>query len=433
MTNKADQLADPDQLRQLCGLQFLVALFALAQIGTSFKLWLPQSVFPQVPLISGFVWPNTVAWILMGLMVLGLLGQLMDSLRGDPSKRFSLLFLLAAGSLLLEDQHRWQPWMIQYIWISLLILIGPPRRTLTLVIILTTSLYVYSAISKANLMFLEQHGQVILSGLFRSLSLELNRFPETIQRVMIATFPMGECFIAVGLLIPRTRRLAACLAMLMHGLLILTFSSRGLNHEWSVMLWNSFFLLQAFWLWCLPKQVVLKKNETSKSSQRRFDYALICVGLFLWSFPLLRLTGHLDQWLGWSLYSPRAVVVRVLLAKPPTQISEDFPPFTSDPYRWIEGDAGPLVFVSDRWSISQLHVPLNPEPRLEVAVAWALCEKYNCWSDLSVVVEQRNLMSPTDRQAEQFTAQAELEELRQRFLLPTQPNHRFFENNGQNQ
>lgn len=226
MTNKADQPADPDQLRQLCGLQFLVALFALAQIGTSFKLWLPQSVFPQVPLISGFVWPNTVAWILMGLMVLGLLGQLMDSLRGDPSKRFSLLFLLAAGSLLLEDQHRWQPWMIQYIWISLLILIGPPRRTLTLVIILTTSLYVYSAISKANLMFLEQHGQVILSGLFRSLSLELNRFPETIQRVMIATFPMGECFIAVGLLIPRTRRLAACLAMLMHGLLILTFSSR---------------------------------------------------------------------------------------------------------------------------------------------------------------------------------------------------------------
>jgi hypothetical protein len=433
VTNYPNQQADSDQLRQLYGLQFLVALFALAQIGTSYQLWLPQSQFPQVPVIHGFVWPGALAWTLLGVMVLGLLGQLIDSLRGQLSKRFSLLFLLSAGSLLLEDQHRAQPWMIHYLWISLWILIGPPRRTLTLVLVLTTSLYAYSAISKANFMFLEQHGQVILSGLFRSLSLDLNRIPETIRRLLIAIFPVGEFLLAIGLLILGTRRLAACLSLIMHGLLILTFSSRGLNHEWSVLLWNGFFLFQAFWLWCLPKQVLQLKNDVPESSQLRYDKLLICWIVFFWSFPLLRLTGHLDQWLGWSLYSPRAVVVRVLLAKPPTQIADNFPPFTNDPYRWIEGDAGPLVFVSDRWSINQLHVPLNPEPRLEIAVAWALCEKYNCWEDLIVVVEQRNLMSPTDRKAEQFTGQTELKELRRQFLLPTQSNHRFLDNNGQHQ
>ena len=429
MKNELDKQPIDGELRRLCGLQLLVALFAAAQIGTSFRLWTPQSEFPQVPVIQGFVWPDFMAWLLLSGVGIAIVGQFVGACRGTASRWAALMFLLTTGGLLLEDQHRAQPWMIHYLWISVLILIGRPRRTLTLVLTLTASLYVYSAISKANLMFLEQHGQVILSGLFRSLSLDLDRIPEAIRRLLIAGFPVGECMIAVGLLIPRTRQLAAFVAMIMHGLLILTFSSRGLNHEWSVLLWNGFFLTQALLLWVIPERHRKSDQVISLTSPHRRDWIKRSMVVLLWSFPILRLTGHLDQWVGWSLYSPREVVVRDFLKEPPDQIDKEFPDFTSAPYQWIQGEAGPLAFVSDRWSIAELHVPLNPEPRIEFAVAWALCEKYDCWDQLTLVVERRDLMSTTERESEQFSGRAELEELSRQFHLPTQSNHRFLDGN----
>ena len=96
-----------------------------------------------------------------------------------------------------------------------------------LVLMLTSSLYFFSALSKCNLMFLEQHGQVILAGLFKSLGLDLGRIPENLRRLLIAGFPLGEMLIAVGLLFDQWRRLASMAALLMHSLLIVTFSPLG--------------------------------------------------------------------------------------------------------------------------------------------------------------------------------------------------------------
>jgi hypothetical protein len=399
-------------------LQSLIALAAAVCVGTSIQLWTPQRLFPQIPLISGFAWPDFFAWGILGLLLVSLAWLLICAVFGRSGRLPAVIFILTALGLLLEDQHRAQPWMLQFLWLSLFVAIGPPRRTLLLVVMLTSSLYFYSAISKCNLMFLEQHGQVILGGLFKSLGLNPGLVPENLRRILIAGFPLGELLIAVGLLVGKTRRRAACLAVFMHGLLILIFSPRGLNHEWGVLIWNGFFLLQAVCLWVFATPAE-ENNESSR------DWIGLAIAAGLWLFPLLRFSGHLDQWAGWSLYSPRADVVRIYLAVPPAQIDAGFPDFTAERYQLIRGDAGPLEFLPDRWSIAATHVPLNPESRLELAVARSLCETYGVWDQIAVVHETRDLMDPDERVTQSYRKREALAAFAEEFALPTMANRRF--------
>lgn len=401
-------------------LHALIAVAAATCVGTSFGLWTPQRQFPQIPLIPDFAWPDLVAWGMLGLLLVSLLWLLASAFSRRGGKLPAVTFLLSSVGLLLEDQHRAQPWMLHFLWLSLFVAIGPPRRTLTLVVMLTSGLYFYSAISKCNLMFFEQHGQVILGGMFKSVGFTPGMLPETLRRVLIAGFPLGELLIAGALLFRKTRRGAACLAVFMHGLLILIFSPRGLNHEWGVLIWNGFFLLQAVSLWVFAARAEAEHNH--KPSR---DWAGIAVATGLWLFPLLRFTGHLDQWAGWSLYSPRSDVVRIYLAVPPDEIDAEFPGFTSARYQLIKGDARPVEFVPDRWSIAATRVPLNPEARLELAVARSLCEKYDAWDEVAVVHERRDLMNPEDRVTRYYQGREELAAFAGQFALPTTANRRF--------
>lgn len=414
--------SDQAELNRTRRLQGLVAIAAAACVGTSFRLWTPQRLFPQIPLISGFAWPDFLAWGMLGTLLISLAWLLASAVSGRSGKLPSVVFILTAVSLLLEDQHRAQPWMLHFLWLSLFVAIGPSRRILLLTVTLTSSLYCYSAISKCNLMFLEQHGQVILEGLFKSLGLNSKLLPEYLRRALIAGFPLGELLIAAGLLFRKTRRWAACLAVVMHGLLILIFSPWGLNHEWGVLIWNGFFLWLAVCLWMFA-------GRTEATENNRFSRDGIGFGIAagLWLFPLLRFTGQLDQWAGWSLYSPRAEVVRIYLTVPPAGIDPGFPDFTSERYQLIRGDTGPAEFLPDRWSIAVSHVPLNPEARLELAVARSLCERYDAWDHIAVLHETRDLMHPEERDIQSYRGREAIAAFAEQFTLPTTANRRFVE------
>lgn len=410
----------PVDLSRARRLQVLLAIAAAACLGTSFQLWTPQRVFPQIPLSPNFAWPDFFAWGLLGLLLISLAWLLAGAVFGRIGKLPAPILLLSAAGLLLEDQHRAQPWLLHFLWLSLFAAIGPPRRTLMLALILTSSLYFYSSVSKCNVMFLEQHGQVILGGLFKSLGLNLRLIPENLRRVLIAGFPVGELLIALGLLSRKTRRTAAYLAVVMHGLLIVIFSPLGLNHEWGVLIWNGFFLLQAVCLWMFAARVDVEEDTVSSR-----DWIGIAIAAGLWLFPIVRFTGHLDQWAGWSLYSPRADVVRIYLTDPPAEIDAGFPDFTSERYQLIRGDTGPVEFLPDRWSLAVMHVPLNPEARLELAVARSLCAKYDAWDQVVVVHETRDLMHPEDRVAQSYQGREEIDAFAQQFKLSTMANRRF--------
>ncbi|MBD3673506.1 MAG: hypothetical protein HUJ26_08260 [Planctomycetaceae bacterium] len=355
------------------------------------------------------------------------MGVSLNAFRQRVRRWPALLFLMTAGALLLEDQHRLQPWMIFNLWLFLIISLGKPRRILKLIPILTASLYVYSALSKCNLMFLEQHGLIILGGLLRALHLDPAQLSTAAKNVLISSFPIAEMLIGAGLLFARTRRLSAVMAMIMHALLLLTFSSRGLNHEWSVSLWNVFFLLQAFGLWVLPESFFGVRTAAKVDDRETATSGWILIGMsvVIWGFPLIRFSGHLDQWMGWSLYSPRHKVVRILLRTSPDKIDSEFPPFTKSAYRWVGGETGPLTFLSDRWSLSELHVPLNPEARMEFAVAFSLCERFDCWDQLAIEVETRNLMAPDKRETRRYVGREQFSQLAQEYRLPVRPNARF--------
>jgi hypothetical protein len=142
-------------------------------------------------------------------------------------------------------------------------------------------------------------------------------------------------------------------------------------------------------------------------------------------FPLGRFVGLLDEWMGWSLYSPRSEVVQIELLRPANDISPAFPDLTRKKFGLVKGDAVSEEFAADRWSLEQLKVPLNPEARLEYAVALALCERFDAWESLAVSIEHRSLFDPTDRKKEVLRGKQEIERYAAEFYFNTQPGPRF--------
>ena len=81
---------------------------------SSFRLWTPQSVFPQIPLLPDFAFPDALAWGALSLVIVALCWLLISSLAVRGAKVPTILFILSAMALLLEDQHRAQPWILHF-------------------------------------------------------------------------------------------------------------------------------------------------------------------------------------------------------------------------------------------------------------------------------------------------------------------------------
>lgn len=401
-------------------LQVLLALFLGGLIACSWPLWTPQSHFPQIPLKPGFVWTDGGAWTWLGVFGLGCLLLLAGSFRHRQSRIGGLLLLTAGLALILEDQHRAQPWLVQSLWLGFLIFLMPQHRLRTAVTLLTASIYFYSAISKANPLFLEHHGKLLLEGLLRVVKLEPSRLTDSARYHLPYLFPAVELCIAIGLLWSKSRQLAATLAMVMHFLLIAVFSPWGLDHEWGVIVWNGMFVALAMWIWTRPDEIIPPKLKWDLPT---ILFVTTCTIIVV--FPLGRFVGVVDEWMGWSLYSPRSKVVQIELLRPASEISPGFPHQTRKKFGLVQGDAVAEVLAADRWSLEQLKAPLNPQPRLEYAVALALCERFDAWESVAVSVEHRSLFNPSDREKEVLRGKAQIEQYASGFYFNTKPGPRF--------
>ncbi|MCH7988042.1 MAG: hypothetical protein IID46_02705, partial [Planctomycetes bacterium] len=226
-------------------LRRLIALFGLLLLSATWKLWTPQTLFPQVSFFRWAGWlPVWCEWLGFGVMIVSLLVVLCKRSPGNGWRYGLMTFAFAAVGMIVIDQHRFQPWMYQFVVLSLVLASVPARHALVLARLIVISLYFHSAVSKFDFSFLEINGQELLSGLLGVVNRSAETFSPSMRRAAAGLFPVGELLVAVTLCNSRLRLFGLFLSLMMHVLLFAALGPWGLNHRPGVLLWNLFFIGQ---------------------------------------------------------------------------------------------------------------------------------------------------------------------------------------------
>lgn len=376
--------------RRCALLQRLVAIFAGALFASTWSLWHVDAGSIQIPWLRALCEvPRGVDAYALGVLGLGLLGLL---LRPQPSRwgTLSLLLVFAGlGTLTALDQHRLQPWVWQFLLFAAVFLTLRSSAALSSWRWITVSIYVYSAISKLDAAYLDEHGKFLLDAMLRGAGLELPFWTPAARRLLPMAFPIGELTIAGLLLIPATRRIGLAASVVMHALLMWTLGA-VLGHEWGVVLWNGFFIAQNCVLFGsrtarsaakppAPSDDVYRiiidppSSPPKAGSPKRPERAsvlgvLVTIAAIL--LPALERVGCWDHWPAWAVYSSRPEIVRVDLLAETVELPEEFRPYVSQQDEF----AGTRLLNFDDWSYATRHCPIYPQLRYRIALARAVLE-----------------------------------------------------------
>lgn len=432
---------------QLRLLKTNLGIFALALLGTTWRLWTPQTRFPQIPL---FDWvsalPAGIDWLtfltmlitaasLLLFSVLPLCLKIADREPGANWQRScGLLFLSAYAVSVLFDQHRLQPWTYQYALGFLLLTCLQPPRAIRLLRLFVISIYLYSAFSKCDASFVQTLGRQLAEGLFSALGISTAFWsPETLGWIA-ATFPVGELLVAGGLFFRRTRKVALVAAIGMHVCLMLAIGPWGLNHYRGVLIWNIYFIIQDLLLFTVNP--TLDRPRTAKDSDQLLQESLAPQRvsgfervplLLVWLAivaPLFEPTGYFDHWPAWGLYASRHDRVVLLVDEQArAELPASLQPFVDGPQplsNWCR------VRV-ERWSLAELGAPLYPQARFQLGVAIAVGRMLEQAPETDAAPRVKILFEGAagrwtgKRKVSEYTGLNEMEALGSRFWLNTSP------------
>jgi len=352
-------------------LQRGMAFFTACLMLSVWPLWTENSPeFVQIPWLS--VLCHVPGWVDRGLLT-GVLGGISLLLfgRGDGrSQRIGCgLFVISLGGLVLLDQHRFQPWVCQFLIYGVLACIANGPQILKSWRVIVLSIYFWSAISKLDAAFLASHGQLLLSGILQPLGVETSFWSEQTRQGMALLFPVGELLVALLLLSRRLRIWGLAGSAVMHLVLIWTLGF-GLHHEWSVLIWNLFFIVQnliVFGPWAFTAHFATPAlmQEQFWTQQRMLTLITFMAALY----PALELIGYCDHWPAWAVYSSRPAMVKVSLeAAAAEQLPARLKPFLGTPLPLDDR----IPFSLDAWSFQTCRCPVYPQLRYRLALLQGL-------------------------------------------------------------
>jgi hypothetical protein len=360
----ASSTIDANHRSCLPSLSRLLAIGLLVLVAATWKLWTPQTVFPQVPLIRAACnWPAWLDWCCLSVLVGCSLVLLIMSRPAVVGRWASAGVAISWAGFFLLDQNRLQPWAWQFFLLAILICLADDATARRGWAWLVISIYFWSAVSKLDYAFFHEQGPALLGGLKRAIGLHgiPNRWTATLDIAGAVGIALGELSVAALLAWPRTRRLGLWAATVMHGALLLALGPLGLNHSAGVLIWNVFFIAQDWLLFSPDRSSPASRMEpgSSRSWRAKVAIATIMVAV-LW--PALEPIGLCDHWLAWAVYSARPGR---------TEIIEG------------EGFDARKVNVTE-WSLSELAVPANPQLRFRVGVALSLRSRFSDPGSMSV-------------------------------------------------
>jgi hypothetical protein len=354
----------------------VVGLATAAMLGLSWPLWVEHGSFPRVPFVV--VVPalgGPASWVCFGALIASVLFAVLPTAwRGWLCLSLALLI-----ALILQDQHRFQPWAYQY-GMTGLFLAGLPRdEGLRLSRWWFISIYFHSGLSKLDLSFTEELGSVFLATLLGPLGIDPGPWPVSWRAAAALAMPLGELAVALALLDPGTRRLGRIGALAMHGLLLGVLGPFGLRHGVIVLVWN---VAMAVEVW-----IAFGPEMTSGAKTNRRGWVSRAVGLIFWAGVLLPFGerfGVCDAWPSHALYSSHIERLRVSIHE---SEQERFPP---EVWRHLrpegEGDGPWHMLDLTGWSREVRGTPVYPQNRACLGLAEALTARYGGRGLVRVVV-----------------------------------------------
>lgn len=343
-------------------------------VGVTWRLWLSPSEFPQVPLLRfAIALPTVFDRSALALLLASTVGSLVAGPAGLQRWRH-LSLLVSVGCLMIlfvTNQHRLQPWAFQISWVLLAIALCRAVIALRMLRVFVVSIYFFSGLSKIDYQFVYTTGREFLDGLVGLVGLSIELWPESLKIAVTLSFPVVEVFIAAALVARRTRTLAVLLAIGMHVTLFVLLGPLGLGHQPGVLLWNLVSAALVGLLFWKGPNAAGDSGIPADAPPRRYRLQPLAVGMLcvVSAAPLLEPLGRYDHWLAWGLYAPHNSRVRMLVDE---RAAEQLPDSLRAHLQPIAGD-WPAVYVPlDRWSIDCLSVPIYPQARFQVGVAFAV-------------------------------------------------------------
>ncbi|WP_157605875.1 hypothetical protein [Schlesneria paludicola] len=368
----------------------LLAAGFLGLIASTWPLWTPQSAFPEVPLfrVAGRL-HAAVDWAFL-YVLLAAQGSLLVAPRIRYRRVVTLISMGCTLGLVCIDQHRLQPWAWQFILVSLVLSAADAstaRRAWRWIVI---GIYVWSAWSKLDYGFTQQHGPFLLDGLLKSIGLKtgIQSWSAAARSIISAAIPCAELSIAVSLAWPRTRRVAIYGAAIMHLTLLMALGPWGHNHQPGVLLWNVFFLVQNALLFrqsppATPTETPGALSQPAQSASvwgNRFAWGVVILAM-IW--PVTEPFGLCDHWPAWAVYAAKPERVTISID------SDEQSRFPAAMERYFGDDIvehGWTPMRLDRWSLDAVRCPIYPQDRFQVGVALGMAEEFHL-STLRIVIE----------------------------------------------
>lgn len=359
----------------------LLAVGLLALVAATWKLWTPQDVFPQVPLIRAACdWPGWFDWVCLSVLVASSLTLLLVARRGWWGRAACIAMAVSLAGFFVLDQHRLQPWAWQFFLLAVLLSLADDNTARRGWRWLVIGIYFWSAVSKLDYTFFHEQGPALLGGLKQAIGLRgmPNRWTEALDIAGSVGIVLGELGVAVLLAWPRARWLGLWTATIMHVTLLAALGPFGLNHSLGVLLWNVFFIAQNWLLFREAAASHLPSSDTDfvqvrswlrdlviwpSSRPNRLALGVITAAM---TWPVLEPFGYCDHWQAWAVYSARAENCFFKLKDTRGVDARDIAHRFF--YSWL--DMG-------NWSLRALGVPMNPQARIQIGVAIAFCDRFD--------------------------------------------------------
>lgn len=357
---------DRREKRQFARFRAVLALATLAMVVLSWPLWAGGDEFPRVPFVAG--WPEP-SGRLAGALAAILLGALGLVALGRGGRWDWLTSVVAATWLILGDQGRLQPWMQQYLSISLAALFARHDLTLTFGRWYVIILYAASGLSKLDAAFVDELGGAFLDTLGHLLGLEPLGWSPPARMAAILAMPLGEVAVAFALATPGLRGWGLAGSAMQHLATIAVLGPWGLNHSAIVLAWNGAFLLEN----CILFGPNAGPAPPSPAAGRAAAVAVIVL-------VMAERWGWVDSWPAHALYASHAERSAVLWpgsdadALPP-EVRLRLGPADADGYRRLDLTA---------WSRARRGVPVYPQNRVACGIAEALATRHPPVSGLPV-------------------------------------------------
>lgn len=355
-------------------------------LAATYRLWFPLGEYPAVAM---FGWVNPLPiWAGWTALIGSVTGAICVIARPRSASSGWWLVALSLTLGFLIDQHRLQPWAYQTAIYACVFASMPPAMAKRMLIPLAASVYIYSAAGKFDYQFVHSVGQDFLNvplGWFGM----IDSIDEDTKAMLAHGPPIVELLAGVMLLFGKTRRLAGMIVMALHVSLLIFLGPWGLDHSHGVLLWNVLLIVQAWFLFVSPGvddspdnrllyrqlfRLPFRRDGQQSLRSRLGRGVATCLVMIALVAPASERAGLWDHWLSWALYSPHSSRTTVEFHQ---STFRKLPPAARQHFQPDDDGDGWQTLALDAWSLDWLAVPVYPQARYQLALAYELATQHD--------------------------------------------------------